>query len=95
MRSRTALGHDQRLIYEIGDGHALLRRGRMMIWDRDDGCLMKERHEFQPFVRALRKGSRFSLGRNGAPPAIGLPLRILCTDVRSRRIISLCTHPPR
>src|ERR1019366_3268316 len=54
MRPRTTLRHDQRLICEIGDGHAFLRCERMMIGNRDNGGLMKKKHKLQPFVRAFR-----------------------------------------
>src|SRR4029077_4605308 len=55
---RTSFGHDQRLICEIGDGHALLRCERMMIGDRYDGGLMKEKHKPQPLIRAFGRADK-------------------------------------
>src|SRR6476659_3128350 len=86
MRSRTALGHDQRLIYEIGDGQALLRCERMMIGDRHDRGLMKEKHEFQPLVRAFRRADKSkidSAGQKSRQQAYRLVLEQLERDVRT------------
>src|SRR6478735_2758402 len=86
VRSRTSFGHDQRLICEISDGHALLRCERVMLGDRDDGCLMKEKHEFQALVGPFGRPDESKVKPAGQQPrqqAYGLVLDQLNTDIRS------------
>ena len=55
MRTRTALGYDQRLLGEIGNGNAFSRCERMTIGDGDDRGLVQEKQEFKPLVRFFRR----------------------------------------